>query len=156
MRAWFVTKRLAFGSAVTTWDHVKRLQALGVTHVVNLRHGKHGKKIREFKSLWLPFQDDMKPRPKWFYRRALRFYRKAMRNPNAKVFVMCHHGICRSASLTYFLLRASGANHFQAQRAILRVRPRAVICRAYRESGEIFLAVEWANRNLERAKRTKS
>lgn len=156
MKAYFVTKRLAFGSAITTWGHVKRLQALGVTHVVNLRHGKNGKKIREFKSLWLPFKDDLKPRPKWFYKRALRFYKKAMHRRNAKVFVMCHHGIRRSASLTYFLLRASGADHFQAQRAILRVRPRAVVCRAYRESGEIFLALEWANRNLERAKRRKS
>lgn len=156
MKAWFVTKRLAFGSAITTWGHTKTLQALGITHVVNLRHHKHGKPIREFKSLWLPFKDDLKPRPKWFYKRALRFYKKAMQRRHAKVFVMCHHGIRRSPSLAYFLLRASGADHFQAQRAILRVRPRAVICRAYRESGEIFLALEWANRNLERAKRRKS
>jgi protein-tyrosine phosphatase len=156
MKVFWVGKRLAFGSAITTWGHVEKLQALGITHVVNLRHGKHGKKIRQFKNLWLPFEDDMKPRPKWFYRRALRFYRKAMRKPRTKVFVMCHHGICRSASLAYFLLRASGADHFQAQRAILRVRPRAVVCRAYRESGEIFLALEWANRNLERAGRRKS
>lgn len=156
MKAFWVSKRLAFGSAVTTWGHVERLQAFGVTHVINLRHGKHGKPIRQFKSLWLPFKDDMKPRPKWFYRRALRFYRKAMRKPNAKVFVMCHHGVCRSASLTYFLLRAAGADHYQAQRTVLRVRPGAVICRAYRESGEIFLALEWAKRNLERAERRKS
>lgn len=156
MRAYWVSKRLGFGSAITTWGHVEQLQALGVTHVVNLRHGKHGKKIRQFKSLWLPFEDDMRPRPKWFYRRALRFYRKAMRKPNTKVLVMCHHGVCRSPSLAYFLMRASGADHFQAQRAIVRARRRAVICRAYRESGEIFLAVEQANKNLERAERRKS
>lgn len=120
-----------------------------------LRYGKHGEKVRQFKSLWLPFKDDMKPRPKWFYRRAMRFYRKAMQKPSAKVFVMCHHGVCRSASLTYTLLRAAGADHYHAQRAILRVRPRAVICRAYRESGEIFLALEWANKNLERTERRK-
>jgi protein-tyrosine phosphatase len=156
VRAWFVTKRLAFGSAVSTWGHVEKLQALGITHVVNLRHGKHGKKVRQFESLWLPFEDDLEPRPRWFYKRALRFYRKAMRRRNAKVFVMCHHGYRRSPSLVYFLLRASGANHFQAQRAIHRVRPGAVICRPYRESGEIFLALEWANRNLARAERRKS
>lgn len=155
LKAWFVTKRLAFGSAVTTWGHVEKLQAMGITHVINLRYGKHGEKVRQFKSLWLPFKDDMKPRPKWFYRRAMRFYRKAMQKPSAKVFVMCHHGVCRSASLTYTLLRAAGADHDHAQRAILRVRPRAVICRAYRESGEIFLALEWANKNLERAERRK-
>src|SRR5712692_9881747 len=101
MKVYWVSKRLAFGSAVTTWGHVEKLQALGITHVINLRHGKHGKKIREFKSLWLPFRDDKKPRPRWFYRWALRFYERAMRKPNTKVFVMCHHGISRSPYLTY-------------------------------------------------------
>ena len=146
MKAFWVSKRLAFGSAVTTWGHVEKLQALGVTHIVNLRSNRHGKKIRQFKNLWLPFRDDMKPRPKWFYRRSLRFYRKAMRKANAKVFVMCHHGICRSASVTYFLLRASGLTHLRAQNAVRHARSSAIICRAYRESGEIFLALEWANK----------
>lgn len=148
MKVFWVSKRLAFGSAITTWSHVGKLQALGITHVINLRHGKHTKKIRKFKSLWLPFRDDMKSRPKWFYRRALRFYNRAIRKPNTKVFVMCHHGLCRSPSLTYFLLRgASGFSHSRAQTAVLRVRPRTVIARAYREGGEIFLALEWAKKN---------
>src|SRR5712691_7553049 len=112
MKAYWVSRRLAFGSAITNWQHVEKLQALGFTHVINLRHGKHGKKVREFKNLWLPFRDDMQSRPRWFYGRALRFYKRAMRKPNTKVFVMCHHGLCRSASLTYFLLRgASGFTH---------------------------------------------
>jgi len=150
MKVFWVGKRLAFGSAITTWGHVEHLQAVGITHVVNLRHGKHGRKIRQFKSLWLPFRDDMKPRPRWFYRRALRFYNRAMCKPNTKVFVMCHHGICRSPSLTYFLLRASGLTHLRAQNVVLRVRPRAIICRAYREGGEIFLALERANKKQPR------
>jgi len=145
MKVFWVSKRLAFGSAVATSSHVEQLQALGVTHIINLRHGKHGKKVRQFKSLWLPFRDDKKPRPRWFYRRALRFYLRAIREPKSKVFVMCHHGICRSASLTYFFLRASsGFSHSRAQNTVLRVRPRAIIARAYRESGEIFYAFEWA------------
>jgi protein-tyrosine phosphatase len=147
MKVFWVSKRLGFGSALTTWGHVEKLQALGITHVINLRHGKHGKKVRQFKNLWLPFKDDMKPRPKWFYRRAMRFYRKAMRKSNTKIFVFCHHGLCRSPSLAYFLLRgASGFTHSRAQTAVLRVRPHAVIGRAYRESGEIYLALEWANK----------
>src|ERR1700687_4979926 len=84
MKVFWVSKRLAFGSAITTWGHVEQLQALGITHIINLRHGKHSKKIREFESLWLPFRDDKKSRPNWFYRRALRFYQKAMRQPKSK------------------------------------------------------------------------
>jgi hypothetical protein len=70
-----------------------------------------------------------------------------MRKPNAKVFVMCHHGLCRSPSLAYFLLRgASKFTHSRAQNAVLRVRTRAIIARAYREGGKIFLAPEWAKK----------
>ncbi len=156
MKAYWVSRRLAFGSAITNWGHVEQLKTLGITHVINLRHGKHSKKVCEFKNLWLPFRDDMKSRPRWFYRRALRFYKRAMRKPNTKVFVMCHHGICRSASLTYFLLRASGFSHTRAQNVVLRVRPRAIIARAYREGGEIFLALDWAKRKQSRGEHTIS
>ena len=139
MQAFFVTKRLAFGSEITTWGHVEQLHTLGITHVVNLLSNKHSKKIRQFKNLQLSFRDDMKPRPRWFYRHALRFYKRAMRKPNAKVLVMCRLGICRSASLTYFFLRASGVGYAQAENIVLRARPCAKIRRTYRECGENFL-----------------
>jgi protein-tyrosine phosphatase len=139
MTAYWVSRRLAFGSAITTWGHVEQLKALGVTHVINLRHGKHSKKVREFKNLWLPFRDDMQSRPRWFYRRALRFYKRAMRKPNTKVFVMCHHGICRSPSLAYFFMRSSGKSSAKAERRIKRARPAARVVPDYRESGEKYL-----------------
>lgn len=146
MQVFWVSKRLAFGSAVTTWQHVEQLQALGITHVVNLLGNKHGKKIRQFTNLRLSFRDDMKPRPLWFYRHALRFYKRAMRKPNAKVFVMCRLGVCRSASLTYFLLRASGYGKARAENVVLRARPCAKIRRTYRECGEQFLGNYGAGR----------
>jgi protein-tyrosine phosphatase len=139
MKAFWVTKRLAFGSAITTWRHVEQLKAQGVTHVVNLRHGKHGRKVKQFKSLWLPFRDDMKPRPKWFYRRALRFYSDAFREPNSKIFVMCHHGSCRSPSLAFFFLRACGHEPAEAIALVKKARRTARIIRAYRYSCEKFL-----------------
>ncbi len=140
MKLFWVTKRLAFGSAISTWGHVLQLHARGLTHVINLRSSRRYKsKLRSFQSLWLPFRDDKKARPAWFYRRAMCFYEGAMRQPNSKLFVMCHHGICRSASLTHFLLRASGLNYERAEHLVLGARPRAHICRAYRECAESFL-----------------
>ena len=138
MKAYWVSRRLAFGSAITTWQHVEQLQAHGMTHVINLRHGKHSKKVREFENLWLPFRDDMKPRPKWFYRDALKFYRRAMSKPNAKVFVMCRHGLSRSPSLTYFLLRLDGFSPARAKRTVLKSRRCARLVPAYQRSGEDF------------------
>ena len=139
MKAFFVSKRLAFGSAITTWSHVEKLRALGITHVINLRWSQNNAKVRSFSHVWLRFHDDKKLRPRWFYRRALKFYRKATRHRAAKVFVMCQHGICRSASLTYFLLRASGKSPYRADRKITTARPMAHVVRAYRESTEKYL-----------------
>jgi protein-tyrosine phosphatase len=140
MRAFWVSERLAFGSGIRTWRDVEKLQSLGVTHVINLRRNKHGKKVRQFKNLRLRFTDDKQPRPRWFYHKALRFYAQALDQPSSKVFVMCRAGICRSASLTYFLLRASGFSYSRAEKVVVRVRPCAIICRAYRECGEAFLS----------------
>ena len=139
MKAFFVSKRLAFGSAVKTKTHVKQLRSFGITHIINLRWSQNNAKVREFKYIWLPFHDDKKPRPRWFYKRALKFYRKAMKKRDAKLLVMCHHGVCRSASLTYFFLRNSGKNRDEARSTIVRARPTAQVVSAYQESSEKYL-----------------
>jgi protein-tyrosine phosphatase len=139
VKAFFLTKRLAFGSMIATWSDVEKLRDLGITHVINLLRNKNTKKIRQFKWLWLPFKDDKKPRPRWFYKKALKFYERSGRDRRRKVFVMCHHGVSRSASLAYFLLRASGLGSDRAKSTIRRVRPCAEIVRAYRQSGEDYL-----------------
>lgn len=140
MKVFFVTRHLAFGSMVTTSSDVERLRGLGITHIINLMRNRNSKEVRTFEWLWLPFRDDKKPRPHWFYKKALRFHKRALRFRDRKVFVMCHYGVSRSASLTYFLLRASGFREDRAAAMILRVRPCAKIFRAYRLSGEKYLA----------------
>jgi protein-tyrosine phosphatase len=139
VKVFFVTKRLAFGSAITTWPNVELLQDLGITHVINLQRNKNTKKIRQFEWLWLPFKDDKKPRPRWFYKKALKFHKRAAQDRRRKVFVMCHHGRSRSASLTYFLLRASGIGSDKSESMIRKVRPCAKIVPAYRQCGEEYL-----------------
>jgi hypothetical protein len=60
------------------WRDVEHLQKVGITHVINLRRNIHNRKVRQFKSLWLPSRDDKKPRPRWFYRKAVKFYQRAI------------------------------------------------------------------------------
>jgi protein-tyrosine phosphatase len=157
MKAFWVSKRLGFGSAISSWHSMRQLHQMGFTHVINLRSSREYRtKLRSFHRLWLPFPDDKEPRPPSFYRNALHFYRKAIQQPDSKVFVMCHRGICRSASLAYFLLRASGFSHKRAESVVLRVRPCAIICRAYRECGEDFLASHRARKNKHSGKNRKS
>jgi protein-tyrosine phosphatase len=139
VKVFFVTRRLSFGSMINTRSDVEQLRRLGITHVINLLRNKNSKKIRQFQWLWLPFKDDKKSRPRWFYRKALKFHKRATRKRDGKVFVMCHHGICRSASLAYFLLRASACGQEEAESMIRRIRHRARIAHAYRQSAEEYL-----------------
>jgi hypothetical protein len=134
----FVSKRLAFGSKCSQARDVERLCALGITHLIDLRR-HYVKKLRCFRSLFLPFKDNGKLRPQWFYRDAFAFYRKAMLQPGSKIFVMCHGGRRRSSSMTYFLLRASGVAPRKPENKIRHARPSAHIVRAYRKSGEEYL-----------------
>ncbi len=138
MIVFFVTERLAFGSKVRLYRHVAKLRELGITHVIDVRMYP-SKKLRTFNTIHLNFKDNGRPRPMWFYARALRFYREALGQQNSKVYVMCRAGRRRSASLTYFLLRASGTSPSAAENTVLRARPCATIVNAYRESGENYL-----------------
>jgi protein-tyrosine phosphatase len=138
MIVFFVTERLAFGSKATRLRHIERLRAMGITHILDVRKYR-AKKLDQFKRNCLNFEDDARPRPMWFYARALRFYERALKDPNSKVFVMCRAGRRRSANLIYFLLRASGVGPSEAEATIRRARPCIQIVRAYRESGEEYL-----------------
>jgi predicted protein tyrosine phosphatase len=139
VKAFFVSERLAFGSAIKTKTHVKQLRSLGITHIINLRWSQNNARVRQFRYIWLRFHDDKKPRPRWFYKRARKFYRKAMKKRGTKLLVMCHHGICRSASLTYFFLRNSGKSRAKADLRIKCARPTARVVPAYIDSGERYL-----------------
>jgi protein-tyrosine phosphatase len=147
MIVFFVTERLSFGSKVRLHRHVAKLRELGITHVIDLRMYP-SKKLQEFKTIHLSFKDNARPRPIWFYARAFRFYRKALTQPNSKIYVMCRAGRRRSASLTYFLLRATGASSSKAEGAVLRARPCATIVKAYRESGEKYLNENATNNRI--------
>jgi protein-tyrosine phosphatase len=138
MIVFFVTKRLAFGSKVRLNRHVEKLRDLGITHVIDVRKYP-SKKLRKFKTIHLNFRDNGCPRPMWFYAQALRFYRKALQRSNTKIFVMCRAGRRRSASMTFFLLRASGVRPRKAESTIQQVRPCVQVVRAYRESSEQYL-----------------
>jgi len=138
MKVFFVNKRLAFGSSVHTNRHVERLREMGVTHVINLRRRQRAK-VKQFVNLWLGFKDDRKPRPAWFHRRALKFYRKAVSTRHARIYVMCHYGLRRSPSMVYFLLRSFGVRPKEAETLVVTTRPQAKVVKPYREAAEEFL-----------------
>jgi protein-tyrosine phosphatase len=85
----------------------------------------------------------------------LLFYQKAMRRPKSKVLCMCHHGVSRSPSLAYFLLREDGLSIAKAKSTVLKARPQARIVPAYERSCEDFRSL-YTFQQLIRGKSTKS
>ncbi len=78
MIVFFVTKQPAFGSKVRLYRHVAKLRELGITHVIDVRMYP-SKKLQKFKTIHMKFKGNARPRPIWFYARALRFYRLALK-----------------------------------------------------------------------------
>jgi hypothetical protein len=68
---------------------------------------------------------------------------------------MCHHGISRSPSLTYFLLRVDRFSIAKAKSTVLKARPQARVVAAYQRSGEDFLSL-YKFRQFIKGKRSKS
>jgi hypothetical protein len=111
--------------------------------------------VREFNRALAAVPDDMEPRPKWFYRMRFGFYTKRHEAPNSKVYVMCHHGLCRSASMTYFFLRLDGFSPARAKSTVLKARRCARVVPAYQRSGEDFRSL-YKMQQIIKGKHTKS
>jgi len=139
VKVFFPTKRLAFGSMITTWSDVEQLQALGITHVINLMRNTNNKKTESLSGSGFRLRTTRSLALAGSIEKLSSFNKRARQDRDRKVFVMCHHGISRSASMAYFLLRASGLGSDKAEATIRRVRPCAKIVRAYRESSEQYL-----------------
>ena len=120
------------------------LQAAGVTHVLNVSTDPHGAQVRrDFRATWVPVVDDLEPKPASWFRRGVSFARRALKDPDAQLYVHCREGMHRGPLMTYVILRAlRGLSPSEAKRAITGKRPVAGFPQVYLESAEAFLQEE--------------
>ena len=139
MKVFWVSKRLAFGSAVTTLE--PRGATPGAGHYA--RHQPAARQARQEKSASSRACGCRSGMTRSLARIGSTVgrcasTRRPCESPTSKVLCMCHHGMCRSPSLTYFFLRVDGFSPARAKSTVLKARKRARVVPAYQRSGEDF------------------
>lgn len=104
----WITEWLALGGGFESDADVKALQEAGVSHVINCTEICDPLYVENnFVMCWPnPRQpDDGKPRTAQYFREGVAFWRF---NQTRKIYVHCHAGMNRSASMVYLFLRLMG------------------------------------------------
>jgi hypothetical protein len=111
----FCTDRLAIGTTPETDSDIQTLIAAGVTHVINCRAECDIYPLIENTGLvylwdgtedWIPGAGQHKGVP-WF-QQGVEFALPVLAKPRTKVYVFCHMGANRSATMAWTILRAFG------------------------------------------------
>jgi len=119
----FITERIALGGSFAGPADAAALKAAGITHVINCTELCDPAYVEgQFAMLWpMPRQpDDGNPRTLDWFRQGVNFWRE---NEQSKIYVHCHAGMNRSASMVYALLRAMGIKPDDARHLIAVNRP---------------------------------
>lgn len=131
----WITSRLAVGGAVESLRDAREIQALGVTHVINLRAGdKHPEHVTDEVALWHqikmeylldPTHDDRKPKDAGWFGRAIEYALRVLLVPGGRLLVHCKDGVHRSPAIAYAIVRAFGDFSDDAWAEIKKARPEA-------------------------------
>lgn len=122
------TDRVLFGPEPTTAGERTRLQAAGVTHVLDLRAEVPASVSDAY---WAgtgvvhhrdPLIDDGRRQPASVYVDGVTFVANALSNPANRVYIHCAAGQYRAPSMVYAVLRAAGYTPDQAWATVQRAR----------------------------------
>lgn len=137
----FITPRLATGGELWRDREARLMAELGITHIIDGRAEaadadlyasprlRRPALIKGY--LWLPADDDFRPRPASWFKLAAGFALGAWEDdPEAKVLAHCAAGINRGPSLAFGILLALGYTPDRAWDMIRAARPKARIAYA--------------------------
>lgn len=119
----FITARIALGGEINDAADVAELQAAGITHVINCtENAAPYSQTVLLSTCWPqpPQPDDGMPRGAAWFQQGGDFWRA---NEDKKIYVHCHAGLNRSASMVYYLLRLMGLDDTDARIIIINNRP---------------------------------
>lgn len=130
----WVTARLAVGSEIGSLFDARKIAALGVTRVMNLRAGENKPEHITDEAPWWaqagvgyvvnPMdEDDGKGEVDWF--KAGIDYAMESFKGTGKLFLHCNEGLHRSPSMAYAVLLALGIDKKTADKMVIEARPKA-------------------------------
>lgn len=138
----WVTERIALGSAVTRFSHVRCLAAENVTHVLDCRVTNPHPELYAHSGIVHQqcgaIDDGVAKVDGWFHG-GVRFALEALAKPNTRLLIHCLLGVSRGPAMTFAVLRLLG---FTQQDAEVRIKAAREIVRriAYQEDAERAIA----------------
>ncbi len=144
----WITDRVGVGGGIWNADNMAKVAEAGVTHIIDMQiefddsdlvppHDPAGPKI---KVLWNPTDDDFQPKPAGLLRNGVEFAEKALKDPQAKLYIHCAAGVHRAPMMALAVLGSMGWNLEDARHLIEDKRPVADFADVYVDSVEEFLA----------------
>jgi protein-tyrosine phosphatase len=114
----------------------------GVTHIVDMQREFDDTPLavdHEIEVLWNPTDDDFAPKEPKLFRDGVDFVDKALKDPDAKVFIHCAAGVHRAPMMALAVLCKRGCKLEDAMWLIEARRPVADFAEVYVESVKRFL-----------------
>jgi protein-tyrosine phosphatase len=144
----WVTERIALGGGIWNAENMAEVAGAGITHIIDMQiefddtplAWEHGIEV-----LWNPTVDDFEAKPAALLQRGVDFAKKALDEPDAKLYVHCAAGVHRAPMMTLALLGAMGWDLEDAMELIQDKRPVADFAEIYVSSVENFLDSNRAN-----------
>ncbi len=138
----WITDRLAVGGGIWTDQNMQQIVRAGITHIIDMQVEFDDTDLAEpygIEVLWLPVDDDFKPKPAELFEQAAGFALRALDQADAKLYVHCAAGVHRGPMAALAVLRVLGWSQEDALNLIERRRPVVDFAPVYVQSVEDFM-----------------
>ncbi len=138
----WITDRVAVGGGIWTDQNMQQIVRAGITHIIDMQVEFDDTELAEpygIEVLWLPVDDDFKPKPAELFEQAAAFALRALDQADAKLYVHCAAGVHRGPMTALAVLRVLGWSPEDALNLIERRRPVVDFAPVYVQSVEDFM-----------------
>ncbi len=138
----WITNRIALGGGIWTDDNMQQLVRAGITHIIDMQVEFDDTALAEaygVEVLWLPVDDDFKPKPPDIFQRGADFALRALDDSNGKLYVHCAAGVHRGPMMALAVLRVLGWSAENAMAVVEERRPVVDFAEVYVRSVEDFM-----------------
>jgi protein-tyrosine phosphatase len=146
----WITDQIGVGGGIWNATNMAKVAEAGVTHIINMQQESDDRRLvppedpdgPAIEVCHNPTDDDFEPKPASLLRDGVEFAEKALKDPEAKLFIHCAAGVHRAPMMALAVLCCKGWDLMDARHLIEDRRPVADFPDVYVESVESFLRGE--------------
>jgi protein-tyrosine phosphatase len=139
----WVTGRIAVGGGIWMEANMAAVARAGVTHIIDMQKEFDDTGLAKpygIRVLWIPVDDDFKPKPPEIFQQGVDFAREALDEDGSKLLIHCAAGIHRAPMMALGVLCSLSWKLEEAKELIQTRRPTVEFLEIYVNSVERFLA----------------